>query len=56
MSLKGIGSIQLPEDLASFLNHILREVPAGTVPVHAHLQMDPLDAVVISRSHAYRLN
>lgn len=56
MSLKGIGSIQLPEDLASFLNHILREVPARTVPVHTHLQMDPLDPVVTSRSHAYRLD
>lgn len=37
MCLEDVGRIAFPEHLASFLNHILREVPAVTVPVHTHL-------------------
>lgn len=38
MCLKDVGRIAFPKYLASFLDNVLREIPAVTVPVHAHLQ------------------
>lgn len=38
MCLKSIGRIAFPEYLASFLDDILREVPAVAISVHTHLE------------------
>jgi hypothetical protein len=37
MGLESIGGIALPEDLASFLDHIVWQIPTGTISMHAHL-------------------
>lgn len=37
MRLEDVGRIAFPEYLASFLDDVLREVPAITIPVHTHL-------------------
>lgn len=37
MCLEDIGGMAFPEHLASFLCNIVREVPAVTITVHAHL-------------------
>lgn len=38
MCLEDVGGVAFPEYLAPFLDDILREIPAVTVPVHAHLR------------------
>lgn len=37
MCLEDVGRVAFPEYLASFLDDILREIPAVAVSVHAHL-------------------
>lgn len=37
MCLEDVGRIAFPEYLASFLDDILREIPAVAVSVHTHL-------------------
>lgn len=38
MCLENVGRVAFPEYLAPFLDDILREIPAVTVPVHTHLR------------------
>lgn len=40
MCLEYVGRITFPENLASFLDNVLREIPAVTISMHAHLGMD----------------
>lgn len=51
MCLENIGRIAFPEYLASFLDNILRQVPAVTVPVHTHL-WTPLALLYVCSSTA----
>lgn len=37
MCLESIGRVAFPEYLASFLDDILREIPAVAISVHTHL-------------------
>lgn len=39
MCLEYIGSVALPEDLASLLDDILWQIPPRTIPVHTHLHI-----------------